>query len=101
MPLEFPLIATVSERYVSIYATLGLAGIDLKACIDKENKPSKGSNFTQVSENKVLLGPNGWVLLKVRFSARLLDGTTGMICSKSGLVLKHGITVANAPGIID
>lgn len=28
-------------------------------------------------------------------------GSYGMICSRSGLVAKHGLAVANAPGIID
>lgn len=28
-------------------------------------------------------------------------GTYGMICSRSGLVAKYGVAVANAPGIID
>ena len=31
----------------------------------------------------------------------LPPGTYGMICSLSGLVAKHGVAVANAPGIID
>lgn len=31
----------------------------------------------------------------------LPPGTYGMICSRSGLVAKHGVAVANAPGIID
>ena len=31
----------------------------------------------------------------------LPEGTYGMICSRSGLVAKHGLAVANAPGIID
>ena len=31
----------------------------------------------------------------------LPPGTYGMICSRSGLVAKHGLAVANAPGIID
>ena len=31
----------------------------------------------------------------------LPEGTYGMICSRSGLVAKHGVAVANAPGIID
>lgn len=28
-------------------------------------------------------------------------GCTGLVCPRSGLALKHGVTVLNAPGIID
>lgn len=28
-------------------------------------------------------------------------GTVGLVCSRSGLALKHGIQVLNAPGVID
>ena len=39
----------------------------------------------------------------IRTGARNLipEGHVGMICPRSGLAAKHGITVLNAPGIID
>ena len=46
--------------------------------------------------------PSGAIRI-VRTGVRvdLPAGTHGMICSRSGLVAKHGLAVANAPGIID
>lgn len=34
-------------------------------------------------------------------SVEIGDGFVGMVCPRSGLALNHGITVLNAPGIID
>ena len=40
-------------------------------------------------------------LISTGISIQLPSNTMGMVCPRSGLALKHGITVLNAPGIID
>lgn len=46
--------------------------------------------------------PSGAIrLVSTGIYVDLPPGTYGMICSRSGLVAKHGVAVANAPGIID
>ena len=46
--------------------------------------------------------PSGGIrLVPTGVRVDLPEGTYGMICSRSGLVAKHGLAVANAPGIID
>lgn len=46
--------------------------------------------------------PSGAIrLISTGIYIDLPPGTYGMICSRSGLVAKHGVAVANAPGIID
>ena len=46
--------------------------------------------------------PSGAIrLVPTGVKADLPPGTYGMICSRSGLVAKRGVAVANAPGIID
>ena len=46
--------------------------------------------------------PSGAIrLVPTGVTVDLPPGTYGMICSRSGLVAKHGVAVANAPGIID
>lgn len=46
--------------------------------------------------------PSGAIrLVPTGICVDLPEGTYGMICSRSGLVAKHGLAVANAPGIID
>lgn len=69
--------------YLPQYGSAEAAGIDLRA---KE----AGS----IIQNERLLVNTG-------LSMQLPPGTCGLICPRSGLALKHGITVLNAPGIID
>lgn len=53
----------------------------------------------QASENyRVSFSP---VLIKCGFSVDIPKGMVGMVCSRSGLALKHSVIVLNSPGIID
>ena len=69
------------------YATDEAAGMDLTAAIP-ENKI-----FT-LEIGKRMLIPTGLCI-------ELPDGYEGQVRPRSGLALKHGITVLNAPGTID
>jgi len=69
------------------YATPASAGMDLTAAIP-ENKI-----FT-LEIGKRMLIPTGMCI-------ELPDGYEGQVRPRSGLALKHGITVLNAPGTID
>ena len=64
-------------------ATPGAAGLDLRAAED----------FVLVPGQRKLV-PTGLVVA-------LGPGFEGRICPRSGLALHHGITVLNAPGILD
>ncbi len=78
-------IVNVSENELPFYATPQAAGMDLKANID--------SVWTlQPMERKLI--PTG---LKIQ----LPEGFEAQVRPRSGLALKHGITVLNAPGTID
>ena len=61
------------------------AGMDLAAALD--------SSFT--------LSPGAIALIPTGFALALPPGYEGQIRPRSGLAVKHGITVANAPGTID
>lgn len=65
------------------YATDGSAGLDLPSAITCSLKPGER-----------LLIPTGFVIA-------LPQGHEGQIRPRSGLALKYGITVLNAPGTID
>ena len=67
------------------YATAHAAGMDLLAAIDAPLSLAPGSRH---------LVPTG-------LSIALPPGTEAQIRPRSGLALKHGITVLNAPGTID
>jgi dUTP pyrophosphatase len=59
------------------------AGLDLKAA------------------ESVMLPPKQWKLVRSGVKAVIPEGFVGLVCPRSGLALKHGVTVLNAPGIID
>ena len=40
-------------------------------------------------------------LVKTGFRVELPAGTVGLVCPRSGLAAKHGVTTLNAPGVID
>lgn len=67
------------------FATEGSVGLDLRADIPE------GETIFHFSERK-LIKTSCFIRNAKYFS---------MVCPRSGLALKHGITVANAPGIID
>ncbi len=41
------------------------------------------------------------VVISTGVRLHLPEGTVGLVCPRSGLAIKHGVTVLNAPGIID
>ena len=52
------------------------------------------------SEN-IVIPSKGWRLIHTGTKAAIPEGQAGLICPRSGLAAKHGITVLNAPGIVD
>lgn len=67
------------------YATPGAAGMDIAAHLD----------------TAVTLAPFARAAIATGFSMQLPSGHEAQIRPRSGLALKHGVTVANAPGTID
>ncbi|AXV09820.1 Deoxyuridine 5'-triphosphate nucleotidohydrolase (plasmid) [Euzebya pacifica] len=66
------------------YARPGDAGLDLHATGDHIIHPGGG---------RAVIGTG--------IAIALPDGHAGMVCPRSGMAARHGITVTNAPGIID
>lgn len=46
-------------------------------------------------------GINYWRAFSTGVSVAIPDGHVGLVCPRSGLAAKHGVTVVNAPGVID
>jgi dUTP pyrophosphatase len=67
------------------YQTLHSAGVDLEANI-KEN---------------IVIRPGKRVLIETGISIELPEGYEAQVRPRSGLALKHGISVLNSPGTID
>ncbi|WP_179378304.1 dUTP diphosphatase [Jannaschia marina] len=68
------------------YETLGAAGADL---------------YADTGGEVVTLAPGARVLVGTGLSVAIPKGYEMQIRPRSGLALKHGITLANAPGTID
>ena len=69
------------------YATPGAAGADLRA-----NLPDRGA---------VTLAPGARALVPTGLRLAIPEGYEVQIRPRSGLALKHGITLPNSPGTID
>jgi len=67
------------------YATAGSAGLDLIAAV----------------ESDVVLSPGGYKAVPTGIALALPSGTEAQLRPRSGLALRHGVTVLNAPGTID
>ncbi|WP_170367790.1 dUTP diphosphatase [Ruegeria arenilitoris] len=69
------------------YETAGAAGADVRA-----NLPNRGS---------ITLQPGERALVPTGLRVEIPDGYEIQVRPRSGLALKHGITLPNAPGTID
>lgn len=69
------------------YASAGAAGLDLYAALP--------------AEQSVTLAPGARALIPTGFALALPEGFEAQVRSRSGLALKHGITVLNSPGTVD
>lgn len=69
------------------------------------NKPKYQTEFSAgcdlVSTENVSIPPGRSSLVGTGLILEIPEDFVGMVCPRSGLALKHGITVLNAPGIID
>ena len=78
-------IVNKGEQQLPQYATAGSAGMDLRADIDKP----------------IVLKPLERKLIPTGLKIALPVGYEAQIRPRSGLALKHGVTVLNSPGTID
>ena len=61
----------------------GDAGLDLRSVMDVEVKPGER------------------VMVRTGLAVAIPDGHAGLVLPRSGLASKHGLTLSNAPGLID
>ena len=64
-------------------------------------KQSAGMDLTAALEEAIEIGPGERMLIPTGLSIALPEGYEAQIRPRSGLALKHGITVLNSPGTID
>lgn len=68
------------------YATPGAAGMDVCACLDEPLPVRPGERVRVPTGFAMRLPGAGWV---------------GLVCARSGLATRHGITLPNGVGVID
>ena len=69
------------------YKTVDAAGMDLLAAID--------------AHTPLHIAPGKWVAVPTGLALALPRGTEGQVRPRSGLALRHGVTVLNSPGTIE
>lgn len=72
---------------IPAYATAGAAGFDLRAAVPGD-KP-------------LLLRPGERLLVPTGFACAVPHGYEMQVRPRSGLAVKHGVSVANSPGTVD
>ena len=82
--LAVPVVRLDPDLELPTYARAGDAGLDLLA-----------------REDAVVEAAGGRTLVPTGISIAIPEGCAGLVLPRSGLALKHGVTVANAPGLID
>jgi dUTP pyrophosphatase len=82
--LRLPVLLLDPDLPLPTYARPGDAGLDLMA-----------------REDAVVAPGGGRALVPTGLAVAIPPGHAGFVLPRSGLALRHGVTVANAPGLID
>ena len=83
--LAFRALPHFGELPLPAYATAGAAGMDIVAAVTED----------------LVLAPGGRSAVPTGLSMAVPAGHEVQVRPRSGLALRHGVTVANAPGTID
>ncbi len=85
--VDFCWLIPANERDIELpaYKTAGSAGMDVAAAVAAD---------LQINPGEIALVPTGW-------SVAVPDGYELQVRPRSGLAVKHGVTLINSPGTID
>jgi len=62
---------------------------------------SAGMDISSSSSETIVISPNSRALIPTNLILEIPHGYEGQVRPRSGLALKHGVTVLNSPGTID
>ena len=85
LTLKIRRLASAKGLTLPCYMTPGAAGMDLHAATDED----------------VLIAPGAIVLVPTGLEVAIPDGFEGQVRPRSGLAVKHGISLPNTPATID
>jgi dUTP pyrophosphatase len=81
---DLPVVRLDPELPLPAYARAGDAGADVVA-----------------REGVILAAGGGRAMVPTGVAVAIPEGYAGLVLPRSGLALRHGVTVANAPGLVD
>jgi dUTP pyrophosphatase len=81
--IELEITRTRADARLPEHAYVGDAGLDLAAC------------------EPVSLSPGERAVVPTGLAVAIPDGYAGFVQPRSGLAARHGVTIVNAPGLID
>ena len=81
--IELPILRLRDDAVVPVRAYEHDAGLDLAAC------------------ERVELGPGERATVPTGLAVAIPEGYAGFVQPRSGLAMRHGITIVNAPGLVD
>ena len=82
--IDLPVVRLDADLPLPAYARAGDAGADLVA-----------------REGVVLPAGGGRAMVPTGIAVAIPDGHAGLVLPRSGLAVRHGVTVMNAPGLVD
>jgi dUTP pyrophosphatase len=86
LSIDFKILNPLIKEHLPSYGSAGSAGLDLRACIEKE----------------LVINPGKTILIPSGISIHIKDpGYAALILPRSGLGHKHGIVLGNLVGLID
>lgn len=62
---------------------------------------AQDAGFDLESSTELTIPMGSWALVPTSTRLNIPEGFVGKVCSRSGLALKHGVAVLNAPGLVD
>ena len=81
--IELPFARLRADAVLPTRAYAGDAGLDLASC------------------ERVELGPGERAVVGAGLAVAIPDGYAGFVLPRSGLAAQHGLTIVNAPGLVD
>ncbi len=81
--MDLPFMRLHTDASLPAYARRGDAALDLASVIDVE------------------IRPGGRAMVPTGVAVAIPEGFAGLVLPRSGLASRHGLTLANAPGLID
>ena len=98
-------VVNKSKFALPLYQTPGSSGVDIKCDLSRLDITKLYDSYVSLKANlearEITIKPGGRCLLPTGLFISLPEGYEAQIRPRSGLALKSGLTVLNAPGTID